>query len=214
MRFRLLLLALPLLLISACGAPDKPSVSLYLAIQRADIDQVERHLYWGTPIDQAFPSGRYPLHDAAAQGRVVLIRLLLKHGAEIGPRDSDGMTPLQLAVLEGRTQAAEVLFEAGAELDPSTLLLLAAQRDSKDRDVVRFLKGHGADMNATDGQGDSALLIATRHGNHRLVHHLVEQGAEVNLRNLAGQTALDLATAGQFREIRQFLLRYGGVSGQ
>lgn len=202
------------LLAGGCGAPDRPTVSLYLAVQRGDIDQVERHLHWGSDINQPFPSGRMPLHDAAEKGRIVLVKLLLKHGATVDATDSAGRTPLQLAILTGRTQVAAELLRAGAQLDASALMLDAARAGVEDRDVVRFLGKHGANLNATDEHGNSALLIAIAKGNHRLVHHLVEQGADVNLRNHEGRTALDIATRNNAVDMQQFLLRNGAVLGQ
>ena len=214
MKSKLSLSLLLALLLSACGAPDRPTVSLYLAVQRGDIDQVERHLHWGTDINQPFPDGRYPLQDAAEKGRIILLKLLLKSGAKVDVTDAAGMTALQLAVLGGRTRTAEELLKAGATLDASALLLQAAKAGVQDRDVVRFLKTHGADLDRADEDGDTALIIATASGNHRLVHHLVEQGADVNRRNREGLSALDIAQRNDATDLQQFLLRNGATHSQ
>ena len=201
------------LLLSACGGPDKPTISLYLAVQRGDIDQVERHIYWDSEINAPFPNGRYPLHEAANAGRIILVKLLIKNGADLSVEDSLAYTPIDLAILSGRTQAAEVLRKAGAGFDASRLLLAAAKRDTEDRDVVRFLKSHGADMEARSSNGDTALLIAAKRANNRLLHHLAEQGSDINAQDAEGQTALDIATRKGSMELVGFLQRNGGVSG-
>lgn len=200
--------------LNACSAPDRPTIPLFLAMQRGDIDQVERHLYWGADINEPFPNGSYPIDYAAAQGQVVMLQLLLKHGADTSVETPDGRTALQLALLAGRTRTAEVLLKAGAKMDPSALLLQVAKANISDRDVVRFLTRHGADINATDGAGNTALIIATRLGNHRLVHHLIEQGANVALRNHQDQTALDIARRQGARNIARFLEQNGAVTDQ
>jgi len=210
LRSTLIILSLALLL-QGCGAPDKPTVSLYLAVQRGDIEQVERHIYWGTDLNSAFPNGRYPIHDAADIGRIILLKELIGNGAQLDVVDSAGRTAIDLAILSGRTQAAEVLVAAGAGYDASQLLLLAAQNDATDRDIVRFLATHGANLEATDEQGNTPLIIATSRGNHRLVHHLVEQGAPINTRNTEGRSALDVASDIGATEIESFLLRNGAV---
>jgi len=210
-RSTLTLVLLPLLLLGGCSAPDEPTVPLYAAVQRGDIDQLERHIYWDTDINQPFPSGRYPLHDAAEKGRIIMLGMLIRNGAELEANDAAGRTALDLAVLNGRTQAAEVLIKAGARLDSSSLLLEAALRGVEDRDIVRFLKSQGADLDATDEQGNTALMIATSRGNHRLAHHLVEQGADLQLRNEDGQSALDIASERGALEIQEFLLRNGAA---
>jgi ankyrin repeat protein len=206
-----LIFVLPALLLGACTAPEEPTVPLYAAVQRGDIEQVERHIHWDTDINAPFPGGRYPIHDAAEKGRIIMLDMLIRSGAELEVSDAAGRTALDLAVLNGRTQAAEVLLRAGAQLDASALLLEAARRGAEDRDIVRFLKSHGANLDVTDEQGNTALMIATSRGNHRLAHHLVEQGADLQVRNLAGQSALDISAERGAMEIHEFLLRNGAA---
>ncbi len=202
------------LLLGACTVPDEPTISLYLAIQRGDIDQLERHLHWGTPVDRPLPNGHYPLHEVAARGRVVMLKMLLEQGVRIDPRDPDGRTPVELAILNGRTQAATALIRAGATFEPSQLLLEAAHRNISDRDVVRFLKRHGADMDVRDAQGNTPLLLAAAHGNHRLVHYLIEFGADINARNAAGESALDIARRLRLPELERFLRANGALDSK
>lgn len=199
------------LLLGGCAEPDKPTISWFLAVQRGDIDQVERHIHWGSDINEVFPSGRTALHDAAEKGRMILIELLLKNQAEVDKLDVAGHSPLDVAVLNGRTQAAEILIKAGAAYDPSRQLLMAARQGVEDRDVVRFLKANGANLDTTDENGNTALMIATSLNNHRLVTHLVEQGADVNLRNRGGKSALHIARQIGATQISHQLERNGAV---
>lgn len=208
---RLVTLALVVLLslLGACSEPDKPSVALYLAVQRGDLDQLERHIYWGADINAVLPNGLYPLHISAQKGDIIMVKILLKHGAEINRTSADGDTALDLAVLNGRTQVAEVLLAHGAALDASTLLVKAATKGSTDRDTVRFLIARGADTEQTDSAGDTPLLIAIRQDNHRLASHLVNQGADVNAKMADGRSALALARELQFPELISLLQRQG-----
>jgi ankyrin repeat protein len=210
---KLLTLLLLSLLLTACSKPERPTIPLYLAVQRGDLDQVERHIYWGSNMEALNPDGQRPLHVAAAQGYVVMVRKLLEHGVQVDAPDAAGHTALQLAVLGGRTQVADELLAHGARLDADTLLLEAAKQGTPDRDVVRFLVRHGADLQARDATGDTALLIAIR-GNHlRLAHHLVVNGADVNVSNAQGRSALSLALQLDEPELAALLKRYGAVAG-
>ncbi|MFM1891312.1 MAG: hypothetical protein RLZ44_389 [Pseudomonadota bacterium] len=208
---RLLLTALLPILLTACAEPDRPSVSLYLALQRGDIDQIERHIYWGTDINELDPDGRRPLHVAAAGGRIVVVKLLLEHGAEVDAPDQTGRTAIEQAVLNGRTQIADLLLRHGARLDASALLLDAAVENVQDRDVVRWLAEHGADLEQRDGAGDTALLLAARRGNHRLARHLVDQGANVNAHDAGGHSAIAIARASGNSDIVSLLRRSGAA---
>ncbi len=207
--FFILPVAMLLLTVAACSEPDRPSITLYLAVQRGDLDQLERHIHWGTDINSVLPNGQYPLHVAAEKGRIVMVKTLLKHGAEIDAADAAGETALALAILAGRTQIAEVLLGTGARLDASQLLLKAADADATDRDTLRFLLAHGADTEQRNADGDTALLIAIRRDNHRLATHLVREGAEVNVQAADGQSALALARELGFTELIQLLERNG-----
>lgn len=205
---KLIILTLTLLL-AACGEPDHPSIPLYLALQRGDIDQLERHMYWGTDMEALNPDGQRPLHVASAKGNVVMARKLLEHGVKVDAKNKAGDTALQIALLAGRTQVADVLLAHGASLDADALLLRAARQGTPDRDVVRYLVEHGADTEARDPAGDTALLIAVRNGNLRLARHLVDNGADVNVRDADGQSALHLAVQRQEPEVASLLRRYG-----
>ncbi len=198
-----------LLLLGGCGEPDRPSIALYLALQRGDLDQLERHIYWDSDVNTLLPNGQYPLHVAAEKGRIVMVRTLLKHGAAIDQTTASGDTPLDAALLTGRTQIAELLVAEGARLDPSRLLLKVARAGVSDRDVVRFLIERGADTEARADDGDTPLLIAIRQDNHRLATHLVNRGADVNVATPAGQSALALARELQARELIHLLERQG-----
>ena len=50
----------------------------------------------GADFDTADDRGRTPLHEAAASGNAVAVRILLHHGADIGRRDGAGRLPVEL----------------------------------------------------------------------------------------------------------------------
>ncbi|GAA4226009.1 hypothetical protein GCM10023075_25210 [Streptosporangium album] len=56
-----------------------------------------------------------PLHQAAQEGAVRVIELLLASGAEVDPADSYGATPLWEAVRHGQDDAVRLLLAAGAD---------------------------------------------------------------------------------------------------
>ena len=64
----------------------------------------------GAPVDgRGSPSGHTPLHEAAFNGDVALLRLLLESGADRRLRSGDGQTALEIANLKGHDEVARLL---------------------------------------------------------------------------------------------------------
>ena len=62
-----------------------------------------------------------------------------------------------------------------------------------DWEAVIELVGKGANVNEKDEDGDTALMLASRHGYVEVVKTLIENGAKVNIKNNDGDTAMSLA---------------------
>lgn len=201
-----LLLLVPLV---ACNEPPAPTINLYRAIHTGDLDQIKRHLYWGTDINQPGADGNYPVHVAAERGHVVVVEELLRHGASPEAINGASHTPLQLALLAGKTEVARLLVNQGARLDPQPLLALLVAAGVSDRDALAFVVARGADVNAADAAGDRPLHRAVIQGQLLLVKRLIALGAEVNLTNAQGLTPLALAQAGGQRDIAALLAGFG-----
>ncbi|MFC7441142.1 ankyrin repeat domain-containing protein [Laceyella putida] len=92
-------------------------------------------------------------------------------------------------------------------------LILAAEQGAVE--TVRQLLDAGADVNAVDGQGETALHKAAVQGDLAMIQCLVEAGADVNRQNQRGETAIHKAFStyqvplGVAQEILSHLLRHG-----
>jgi len=201
-----------ILLAAACSEPDRPSIALYPAIQRGDIAQIERHIKWGTDLNQVNPDGSMPLHIAAKAGRWVVVKLLLKHGADINILDKQNHTPLYYAVMSGRTQVAEMLIKRGATFEINQLLEEAVSNQIADRDVFEFLIQQGADINHTTKNGDTPLHIAVKKNYRVITKLLINNGADINVKDAAGHTPLWHAIGRHNKDISAMLKRNGAVA--
>jgi ankyrin repeat protein len=212
-RRHILILLLPLLLMAACGKPDRPTISLYLAVQRGDIDQIERHIDWGADINRMDVDGNMPLHVAAANGRYVVVKLLLKEGAEIDALDRERHTALYKALMAGRTQVVDLLIERGAGYKPDELIHALVTNQVIDRDALDLLLRQGADIDNRDAAGNTPLTRAITTGHRVLIKLLVSRGADVNLPDADGRRPLTLARELNDADIIQLLELNGAAVG-
>ena len=200
------------LLLSGCSAPDRPTISLYRALQAGDIDQLERHIYWGTDINVVDANGNMPLHVACNRGRPVIAELLLDNGAKIDALNRAGETPIYVSLMAGRTQVAELLVQHSAELDADRLLQATARNGVADRDVIEFLVRHGGDINNRDEEENTPLHHAISGGHRVVAKFLIARGADVNAVNKNGETVLQIAESVGNTDLINLLTRNGAIS--
>ena len=208
-----LLFLLISLFLAGCTEPPKPTVNLYRAIHTGDLDQIKRHLYWGTDINQPGPDGNYPLHVAARRGRVVIARKLIEQGARVDVPNGAGETPMEVALKAGKVQVADLLLQSGAKPHSQQWLFMLATAGISDRDVFAFVVAQGADLDGRDDAGRTPLHVAVAEGQRLVVKRLLQLGAPVNASDNKQRTPLDLALASGARDIIQLLQSYGARRG-
>ncbi|KAK3247941.1 hypothetical protein CYMTET_42571 [Cymbomonas tetramitiformis] len=126
-------------------------------------------------------TGRRPLHVAAEKGKVEMLIELAGKGAEVDAEDREGRTALMVALAFGQEGAARALLEAGAGVNAGTgqrPLHAAAKKGMEE--MVRELVGKGAEVDAEDGEGRTALTVALAFGQEGAARALLEAGAGVN----------------------------------
>jgi ankyrin repeat protein len=179
--------------LAGCTEPAEPTVNLHRAVEIGDIDQVSRHIYWKSNLDEPDAHGDPPLHVAARAGRVAITRELARNGADIEAPNAAGKTPLQVAIEHGRTQVAGMLVEQGAPLDAQGMLIEMVEVGGITRDTLIFLLGAGAQLDRPDPRGEAPLHLAIRNGHLETVRRLILAGADVN--QAAGDGRLPLRIA-------------------
>jgi len=117
------------------------------------------------------------------------------------------------AAADGNVRSMRLLQMAGAKVNNQgsccAPLLLAASEGRLD--AVRYLLDQGADVNARDERGRSALTEAAFNGNASVIKELILRGADLNALSNEG-TALDIATKTKHAEAIELLEHYGAKS--
>ena len=138
--------------------------------------------------------------EAAAVGDVLRVEDIL--AADPGAAHSfsgDGWTPLHLAAGFGTPAAVDVLLQHGAHVDAVSKNpqrnqpLHAALALGRNPETVRLLLAHGADPNAIQVGGFTALFSAAAANRRDLAEMLIESGARALHSSDLDKTAADFA---------------------
>jgi len=148
--------------------------TVHLAASTGDAHRVETLIISGAGVNAQAENGQTPLHVAAQIGYPEVVGTLLKHKANPNLRDREGRMPVQLGL--GCEPAVEMLLKAGAEI---TDVLVAGFADRVDL-VKEFLKKDKTLVGSRTKTSETALHLAARRGNLKVVEVLLANGADVN----------------------------------
>jgi ankyrin repeat protein len=166
------------------------------AAKRGDVVALNKLLNQAVPADARDDEGTTALHWAALQGHLAATEALLEGGAEVDGRDSRGFTPLMFASwmwpgTEENLQEVESLIAQGvtrlaSQEDADLLTTLGVEQEA----VAALLLDNGADIQAANRDGETALLLAADRGLGNMVRLLLDRGADPNLSDRSGDTPL------------------------
>jgi cytohesin len=193
---------------------------MYWAVKHGNVPAVRALLASGVDVDRSLFKEYIrvvyvwddfgPLHLAAAEGWLPVVKALIQAGANVDNLYADddeyehsyyphirSETPLCLAAGNGRVDICLELIKAGADVR-----LNAPLRDAA------AVGNAGADVNCLR-LGSAPLETAAGHGHVEIVKALIQAGADVNIRDGAGQTPLFSAAAGKKPTCLMELLKAG-----
>ena len=135
------------------------------------------------------------LRRAVLAGSPGGVRAALEGGADPLAVELDGAPALLAAARRADPGPLRVLLEWLGSRAPAPLLADALREAARAgrTDAVAALLEAGADPDATDAEGRSALLVAAWHGRARVVELLLAAGADAAARDHHGRSAAELA---------------------
>lgn len=143
-------------------------------------------------------SGERLLSCAISKGSRTLLEILLEAGADPRLGNRNRSKPLHFAAGNCKPQALEVLLahgahpEAGNACGETALHMLGDNRNRFIFECAQILIRHGADLEARCRSGRTPLLTACRNGNVGLANAMLTLGADVQARDRAGNSCLNL----------------------
>ena len=150
--------------------------------------------------------GLTPLGVASGGGNGEIVQLLLDRGFQVKISDKNGLFPLHWAVKGRNDNIVELLLKAGADLDAQ----------NSEGETALHLATHAGDMGKhrepidhSHTQNGTGLRSTASASTERIVELLLVNGAEVDIKNGKGETALIKASRSGYTSIVQRLIDYG-----
>ena len=136
----------------------------------------------GADVNLSTDKNRTPLMTACEYGHVNTVTILIEHGANVNLQDRDGLTVVHYAV-----------------------------RGSQACEILSCLMENGADVDAKTFDDCTPLMRAAEIGDTKVATFLIEHGANVDLPDKTGATALyyDLKCPGNLCEVMSFFIENG-----
>jgi len=163
-------------------------------------------------INAQLTDGNTALHLAVEKNNLEMVNFILGVKNILVDKQNGRCAPIHLACLKNKIEIVGMLIRAGADVNVlqetygNTPLQIAIYNSFNS--LIEFLLDNGADPNFFDGE-QTPLYMATLYKNTKVVSLLIKRGANVNLRNSDGTTALQGACWGGIVEIFKILVENG-----
>lgn len=192
------------------------NAELISASETGSLPEVKRLVEAGVEIDAQDSRGRTAVMAATHGNHPEVVEYLLSKGADVNIRDERSDNPLLYAGAEGLLEIVRLTLAAGADTKLTNryggIAIIPASERGHVEVVRELLTNSDTNVNHINRLGWTALLeavvLADGGPKHQaIVQLLVDHGADINIRDKNGETALELATRRGLSEIVAILKR-------
>jgi ankyrin repeat protein len=153
--------------------------ALYQAVFGDDVNAVGLLLKCGADANRGNEHGHTPLHAATeseSEDAIKLVRLLISYGANVNAKIKSDIVPDGwIDISEGRTPLHNAAMVSSINEDLEIV---------SNKAVVELLLAHGANVNAQDAFGSTALSDALFSQSLDVIELLIKHGADFNIKTM------------------------------
>jgi len=204
--------------VSAQTPPSERDLRIYAGLHAAaakgDVAEIERLVADGERVNIQDANSRTPLHVAVYRKHHEAARALLRLGANPNTFDAQRYDIVTIAAVQNDIEMLNIALQNGASARnvttpaDSTALITAAHLGHVE--VVRILIAHKAPLDHVNARGWTALHEAVALGNGgpnhvATVEALVKAGADTDVKDRQGATALSYARQRRYNEMIKIL---------
>lgn len=166
----------------------------FTAIKRNDAATVGALIARGFDVNTPNAQGESGLLLAVKESSFKVIEVLLKAPkVKVEARNAQDESPLMLAAINGMTQVCQLLIAADADVNKPGWTPLHYAATKGHLDTMSLLLENHAYIDAASPNGTTPLMMAAQYASPAAVKLLLDAGADAQLKNSLGMTALDFA---------------------
>ncbi len=189
-------------------SPDFENSPLAIATKAGDIILIKKLLASEETLSKCPQGIKIAINIAVKQGHFEAFVELYHFEKTLNKNSPAGFyspDPLYEAIDAGQFDIVKFLYEHGHRL-AKHLNLISIAAEKNHTDIIQYLHDQGEDINRVTICG-SALIEATRRGHNASVEKLLELGADVNITDCQGNTAIHTAIRSGYDDIFSLILK-------
>jgi ankyrin repeat protein len=178
----------------------------FKAVQLDDVRTVQSLLQRGFDPNTVNPQGVPALMLAVKEPSFKVAQLLAtwpKVKTEV--RNENDESALMLAALKGHVALVKLLVENDADVNKPGWTPLHYAATSGNVPIIELLLDNSAYIDAESPNGSTPLMMAAMYGTPESVKVLIQAGADLNVKNQLGLTALDFAVRGNRQNAKELI---------
>lgn len=166
----------------------------FAAIKRDDPKTIQSLLARGFDPNTPSPQGMHGLYLALVEPSPrVTAALLDAPKVDVNALTREGESALMIAAIRGERALAEKLIAKGADLNKTGWAPLHYAASAGHTGLISLFIEHHAFIDAESPNGTTPLMMAAMYGTDQAVQLLIREGADANMKNQQGLTAIEFA---------------------